>query len=375
MDEVDSLLTFSALFLTVITLFIGTSSNALQPDNAKTTVDVLYIISRQLNGTQTVAPVEPFHSELFDVIQNSFLFGSLLLCLISSGLGLWVKEWLREYMLDLPYSPRELVHVQQYRHQGLRRWGMRRLVAMISFLLQLAVALFSVGMTMFTLKLDITLYWVLIGLSGLWTVLTWGTAFFPAFSTHCPYKSPLSRALYRLVRPLYILTWSRTDGMRRKMYESMVDRERRTATEDGTKLELEALEYINREYWGHEMLPKINQCFKDVAPTGAKETIERIIVERMAKDQKTFANRAGGMGVPSDKDVLELLHIWGGIYRTTHKHSTGQDMDDEQLWTAFKACVGKPDVLAEVALAILIAPCRSSDSMSGSSIASAVKAV
>ncbi|KAI0688582.1 hypothetical protein C8T65DRAFT_589401, partial [Cerioporus squamosus] len=195
-DEVDSLLTFSALFLTVITLFIGTSSNSLQPDNAKIAVDVLYILSQQLNGTRTVAPVEPFKTELFDVIQNSVLFASLLLCLISSGLGLWVKEWLREYMLDLPYCPRELVHVQQYRHQGLRRWGMRQLVSTISFLLQLAVALFNVGMTMFTLELDVTLYWVLIGMSGLWMILTWGTALFPAFSTHCPYKSPLSRALY-----------------------------------------------------------------------------------------------------------------------------------------------------------------------------------
>ncbi|RPD69336.1 hypothetical protein L226DRAFT_494341, partial [Lentinus tigrinus ALCF2SS1-7] len=203
MGEVDSLLTFSALFLTVITIFIGTSGNSLQPDNAKAAVDVLYIISKQLNGTQTIAPVEPFQRELFDVILNSFLFAALLLCLISSGLGLWVKEWLREYMLDLPYCPRELVHVQQRRHKGLQNWCLREIVAMISFLLQLAVALFNTGMTLFTFKLDITLYWVLIGMSGFWAVLTWGTAFFPVFSTHCPYKSPLSNVLYRLLRPLY----------------------------------------------------------------------------------------------------------------------------------------------------------------------------
>lgn len=358
--------------MTVITLFIGTSSNALQPDNAKTTVDVLYIISQQLNGTQTVAPVEPFQRELFDVIQNSFLFAALLLCLISSGLGLWVKEWLREYTLDLPYCPRELVHVQQYRHQGLRRWRMRQVVAIISFLLQLAVALFNIGMTMFTLKLDITLYWVLIGLSILWTILTWGTALVPMFSTHCPYKSPLSTALYRLLRPLHIFAWTRTGKLGWKKYESMVDRERRKATERATGLELEALEYINHEYWGHEKLHTVNQCFKDIPPREAQKCIERIIVARFTKDPKTFVSRADGMRIPSDQGVLKLLRIWGDLYHRTHAHPTGQDLDDEQLWTAFKAAVATPGILAELALSVAgVIPCRMNDSLNRMSTSSA----
>ncbi|RPD54462.1 hypothetical protein L227DRAFT_511584, partial [Lentinus tigrinus ALCF2SS1-6] len=337
-SEVDNLLNFAGTFLTVNTLFIDASSSALQPNNAQTAVEVLYIISQQLNGTKTAALPERFHSTIDDIIQNSFLFASLLLCLISAGLGLWVKEWLREYLLDLPDCPRELVHVQQFRHQGLWRWHMRQLVATISFLLNLAIALFSIGMILFARRLDFTLYCVLIGLSALWAGLTWGTALFPAMSARCPYKSPFSRGLYTLVwQP-----WSICARTRRKSgkfrSESMVDRERREAMAQATELELEALEYINREHWGHGDLQKVNQCFMDVAPERAKVSIERIIVERMVKEHMTFIS-AGEVSKPSDEDVLELLHLWRRVCLKTHQRSDLQDMDDEELWSEFKESV------------------------------------
>ena len=219
--DFDSVLGKAGTFLTVNTLFIDASSSALQPDDARTTVDVLYTISRQLNGTHTVASPQPFERKLLDIIQCSFIFASLLLSLIAAGLGLWVKEWLREYLLDLPNCPRELVHVRQFRHRGIHEWHMRQHVSMISFLLNLAIALFSVGLMLFARKIDLTLYSVLIGLLGLWAVLTWGTAFLPAVSASCPYRSPFSRGLYVVVhRVKSAFKWC---GLPKKEYESMVD--------------------------------------------------------------------------------------------------------------------------------------------------------
>ena len=364
----------SGLFLTVITLFIGTSSATLQPDNIKAAVDALHTISQQLpNDTSQVfhappMPASPPGSQSkpnsrFDVIENSFLFASLLLCLISSGLGLWVKEWLREYALDLPYSPRDLVHVQQYRQRGLRRWGMGKIVAAMSFLLQLAVALFISGMVLFTLRLNHTLYLMFIGLAGSWLFLVVGTALSPALAVQCPYRSPLSRVLYRLLRPLHLFTHKETSGLRWRTYESMVESERRDATHQGAKLEIDALEYINREFWGHKKLAKVNRCFMDVEPKQAMNSIEGIIAARMTKDRTTFVHRADAMSMPSDPDVLELLCIWGSIQETHELMCpTGQERTNEQLWTAFKARVGETSVLAEVAFNVASAPCRSGDS-------------
>ncbi|KAI0714503.1 hypothetical protein C8Q76DRAFT_618811, partial [Earliella scabrosa] len=198
--EVDSLLTFSGLLLTVVTLFIGNASTSLQPDNAGMTVAALQLISQQLQNSTapgailaSFTPSAEFEPGLDDVVIASLLASSLLLSLISSGMGLWVKEWLREYSLDLPYTARELVHVREYRHHGLERWHMRHLVASISLLLQIAVALFGIGTTMMTWKLNRVLSWVLTAGLALWTIAVWTAAVIPTVSSQCPFKSPLAR--------------------------------------------------------------------------------------------------------------------------------------------------------------------------------------
>ena len=311
--DVDSIHGKAGTFLTVNTLFIDASSSALQPDDARTTVDVLYTISQQINGTHTVASPRPFERNLLDVIQCSFIFASLLLSLIAAGLGLWVKEWLREYLLDLPTCPREHVHVRQFRHRGIHGWHMRQHVSTISFLLNFAIALFSVGLMLFARKIDLTLYSVLICLLGLWAVMTWGTALLPAASATCPYRSPVSRGLYVAVHRVAAC-------LRKTKYMSMVNYERTRAKAIGTDLEVEALEYVNREYWGHEDLQAVNKCFKDIKPADAKAAIQAIIVERMTKDHKMFVHirnhdeRAGELSnLPSDGDTLNLLKMWGSI--------------------------------------------------------------
>ncbi|KAI0801544.1 hypothetical protein C8Q74DRAFT_1170636, partial [Fomes fomentarius] len=200
-DEVDSLLTFSGLLLTVVTLFIGTASLSLQPDYAASTVALLRTISQQLRNGATAAVVsddaEVFDPSRQDIVITSLLSGSLLLSLCASGMGLWVKEWLREYSLDLPYRARDLVHVREWRHHGLAKWRMRNIVASISMMLTLAVTLFGIGVMLMTWKLNKILSYVLAGFLVLWTVMTWASIILPTFSTHCPFKSPLARLAYR----------------------------------------------------------------------------------------------------------------------------------------------------------------------------------
>ena len=296
----------SGLLLTVVTLFIGNASNSLQPDNAGMTVAALQLISQQLQnstapGTMlaSFAPSPEFEPDLDDVVIASLLASSLLLSLISSGMGLWVKEWLREYSLDLPYTARELVHVREYRHHGLERWHMRHLVASISLLLQIAVALFGIGTTMMTWKLNRVLSWVLTAGLALWTIAVWTAAVIPTVSSQCPFKSPLARLVYRV--SWYVWPWGRP--------KSMVDFERNMAEKNGLSLELKALKYVNDEYWGSEKLDKINKCFKDVKNQDeARKCLEEMIVARVWGDHKPCRT-----GIPEDQGLRYLLNIWNSI--------------------------------------------------------------
>lgn len=327
----------------MVTLFIGTASQSLQPDNAASTVALLRTISQQLRNAATVTALisdddsEAFDPSRQDIVITSLLSGSLLLSLCASGMGLWVKEWLREYSLDLPYRARDLVRVREWRHHGLAKWRMRNIVASISMMLTLAVTLFGIGVMLMTWKLNKILSYVLAGFLVLWTAMTWASVVIPTFSTHCPFKSPLARLAYRA----YHLRFPhRRDGTWRwNKPESMVDRERRMAEKQGQQLELSALKYVNDEFRGDGRLQSINQCFKDVEdPARAQQCIEDIITARIWGNLPR--NRNMLRKTPKDKGVLDLLEIWGSKRRERGEWVGGTDVDE--LWMQFVARVCTP---------------------------------
>ncbi|KAI0756007.1 hypothetical protein C8Q80DRAFT_1222992 [Daedaleopsis nitida] len=355
--EVDSLLTFSGLLLTVVTLFIGTATPSLQPDSEAVIAAALVVISQQLHnntipGTTVSAFVpEPFQSDIVDLVVTSLLSTSLLVSLVASGMGLWVKEWLREYSLDLPYRARELVHVREYRHYGLARWQMRHIVASVSIMLMLAVTLFGIGITMMTWKVNVALSWVMTASLVVWTALVWSTGIIPTFSTHCPFKSPFARLVYR-IHHLRIFKRTMEGKWKWRRFESIVDRERRRAHEQRTDLELQALSYVNDEYWGNEKLLKINKCFKDVENADkARECIEAIVAERVwgtsdrGKLKKAGQKNTDGRPVtalPTDEGVLHLLEIWETIgkgEKTPAESRAEGEVGQQKRWEEFSTVV------------------------------------
>lgn len=323
----------------------------------------LVAISQQLQnstmpGTAVSAFVpEPFESDIVDLVATSLLSTSLLVSLVASGMGLWVKEWLREYSLDLPYRARELVQVREYRHYGLAHWKMRHVVASVSIMLMLAVTLFGIGITMMTWKVNVALCWVMTASLVIWTALVWSTGVIPTFSTHCPFKSPFARMVYR-IHHLRIFEHT-AEGWKWRRFESIVDRERRKARAQGTELELQALRYVNDEHWGNEKLLKINKCFKDVKdPKKARECIEDIVAERVwgTSDRLKLAEKGGqkdrdGDGrpmnaLPTDDGVLHLLEIWETIGSSEKSHTESETQDvtrearEQKRWEDFLAVVG-----------------------------------
>ncbi|PIL31029.1 hypothetical protein GSI_05723 [Ganoderma sinense ZZ0214-1] len=199
--ELDTFSAFSGIFSAVAALCIGQSSSSLQPDNSRLTVDILRTISQQIAHQDTVpigSDTPHFHSRGFDVILNSLLCASLLTSVTAGSAS--TRE-----SVDEPPSrfPRDRALVRLYRCDGgVRAWKVSAIVASIPVLLRLSVLLFSAGVLMLAHQLNDSeaLAHVLLMLSLIvaWTAATWATAVCPTFAPACPYKSPFSRALFRL---------------------------------------------------------------------------------------------------------------------------------------------------------------------------------
>ncbi|KAI9069706.1 hypothetical protein FKP32DRAFT_1551853, partial [Trametes sanguinea] len=135
----------AALFSGVVTAFLVDSNATLMPDQQAIMVDLLRQISAQLAGQQpssASSTTAPFQPSMSAVIQNALLFASLICSLLSAGLGVFHKEWLREYTLYLPLDPQQLLRAIQHRFEGRETFRMWLTIASISLFLQLGVAFF-----------------------------------------------------------------------------------------------------------------------------------------------------------------------------------------------------------------------------------------
>ncbi|KAI0674026.1 hypothetical protein C8Q78DRAFT_1020412 [Trametes maxima] len=258
-DQADGLVTFAALFSGVITAFILETYKNLSPDPSVLTLDVLLQILAHIddNSALEVASLSlprhttPFHPALSDILQNAFLFASLICSLLAAGMGIFYKEWTREYTLDLPKDAHECARVRQYRHEGMKRWNMRTVISAISIFLQLGVAFFIGAIVLFVWTLHPVLRLVLAVFVSMWSAFWFGTAFISVGYGNAPFKAPLSRAIYAvggLVVRLMRRPWGRpqdesTDANKAPLLPTFEAREMRDVQRRGSDLDMAALSY------------------------------------------------------------------------------------------------------------------------------------
>ncbi|TRM59209.1 hypothetical protein BD626DRAFT_156908 [Schizophyllum amplum] len=148
-EEVDTLMVFAGLFSGVLTAFIIESYKWLMEEPDDLTADYLRQILAVISNT-TIPSVRPYSSRpsLPDntvSLINGLWFSSLTLSLSSAFIGIMAKQWLREYLRDAGQSQKTNLAVRQVKYQGLTRWYVGAIIAMMPLLLQGALFLFLVG--------------------------------------------------------------------------------------------------------------------------------------------------------------------------------------------------------------------------------------
>ncbi|KAK7693020.1 hypothetical protein QCA50_002585 [Cerrena zonata] len=209
-EDIDTLLVFAGLFSAVITAFIIESYKTLQQQPEDTTNQILLQLSAQLasltlsgsfvNSTIPAFTSPSFTPTRFSVLINTVWLLSLVFALITASVGILVKQWLHELMARDTQDPRQQVKIRFFREVGVQRWQVFEIAAALPLLLQLALLLFFVGLSAFLYDLNPVVTWIVTGVMIVWLIFYLFASIAPAFSSQCPYKTPILKGILHQVR-------------------------------------------------------------------------------------------------------------------------------------------------------------------------------
>ncbi|KAI0704106.1 hypothetical protein C8Q76DRAFT_823743 [Earliella scabrosa] len=201
--EIDTLLVYAGLFSAVLTAFNVQSYTLLTPDPQDRLLDTLQQISAQL-GSFSVNPsfinsttpalsqteLSPPPAPRSAVWLNALWFSSLIFSLSAASIGIMVKQWLNEYSAGLSGSSRQTARLRQQRLNGLIKWRVASIVAILPVLLQIALVLFFCGLLVLLWGLNHVVAVVASALIGALFIVTAGSIILPSVKRDCSYISP-----------------------------------------------------------------------------------------------------------------------------------------------------------------------------------------
>ncbi|RPD54886.1 hypothetical protein L226DRAFT_435224, partial [Lentinus tigrinus ALCF2SS1-7] len=201
-EEMDTLLVYAGVSSAVLTAFNVESYHLLQPDPSDPTLAVLKQISAQLNGytfsppflnsTHAATSVDltqaQFHAPASAVWLNVLWFSSLVFSFSSALLALFVKQWIYEAMVG--GASRQSARLRQYRLNGLLKWRVGTIIAVLPILLQLASVFFLAGLLVLLWTLHSTVAAIASLLVASFFTFFLSVTILPVFKSDCPYRSP-----------------------------------------------------------------------------------------------------------------------------------------------------------------------------------------
>jgi hypothetical protein len=216
------------LFAAFLSAFLIFTITQLQPNSTDISKDILLHISLQLSNSSFPAYVEPqFIVPPKVAAINTLLFTSLALVLIDAYLAMLTKSWLRDF--DQSWrslnDPKERARTREMRIQGLERWKLAWVVALLPLLIQGSLVLFGVALLILLFNLHHPTAYTTLAIFAAAICFYFCTSVVSALDTNAPFTSPLSRGLKALLRQcrslwLWVYLWWRHHVL--KMVESGV---------------------------------------------------------------------------------------------------------------------------------------------------------
>lgn len=214
-EEIDTLLVFAGLFSAVVTAFTIESYQWLQADQNDAIVVLLTQIAQSVSPNNTASSLVSATAGLpgsVSVRVNIYWFLALSLSLSAALVAILCKQWVREFERNPGLTPKRFVAIHQMKLEGLEQWRVGAIISMLPLLLQLALALFALGVLELLWQLHSAVAGIVCVPTGVAFVFYTATTLIPALQlphsmsfdrfsffekfSECPYKSPQAMLAY-----------------------------------------------------------------------------------------------------------------------------------------------------------------------------------
>lgn len=215
----------------MLTAFIVETYPALQPPPPDPSAQILLQISAQLNsfyingGTinsshpvLTVPAIVVPQPSSSTIVINTLWFSSLICSLAAASIGILLKQWLNHLASRVTSPSRQSARIRQYRHAGFKKWKVVQMMTLLPVLLQLALALFLIGLVelLWTFERAVAIIATILVTALLLFSLV--TAVLPAIWGDCPYKSPQAWWFFCFFQQVKILSARPAGYLRKKLW-------------------------------------------------------------------------------------------------------------------------------------------------------------
>ncbi|KAJ7453765.1 hypothetical protein FB451DRAFT_1280752 [Mycena latifolia] len=215
-SNMDGMLIYAGLFSASLTAFLIESYKTLNPDPEKTTIFLLTQISHQLaaaaNGStfELPPPPDPFIPPTSSLVCNALWFISLGLSLSCALVATLLEQWARDFIhhSEIRSAPVIRARVFSYLYYGLKRFKMHTVVEIVPLLLHASLLLFFAGLVTFLAPVNSFIMTVVATSLGVVAAVYLALTLLPIAFLDCPYRTPLSGALWRVWHALPLHGWN-----------------------------------------------------------------------------------------------------------------------------------------------------------------------
>ncbi|KAG8819427.1 hypothetical protein FRC17_010455 [Serendipita sp. 399] len=212
-ESMDSLLVFAGLFSAVTTALIVETYKTLKVEPESRTEHLLELILQKLGNLSAPDQIQDIPQTRSTpprqaILANGLLFLSLTLSLIAALTALLIKQWTRRIFRGLRSitSGRDRAREHFFRMEGVKRWSLTNLIAAVPMILHLALLAFFVGLLLWLVPLNHTVWLIVLVLCLLWLLAYLATACIPCIWHDAPYVWPTSILLEKAFKNVKIVS-------------------------------------------------------------------------------------------------------------------------------------------------------------------------
>ncbi|KAG6846081.1 hypothetical protein H0H87_006445 [Tephrocybe sp. NHM501043] len=168
----------------------------------------------------------PFNPDILDpgtfvpptstIVCNTLWFLSLSFSLVCALSATLVEQWARDYLqaTESRHAPHERARICSYLYRGLEKFKMASLVEVIPMLLHVSLLLFFAGLVIFLQPVNTAISYIVLAVL-VTCVMFYGLAtILPIIQFDCPYHTPLSHVLWKIMKFLRVLRRYDLQGQR-----------------------------------------------------------------------------------------------------------------------------------------------------------------